>query len=144
MKGETFVERHRKKLNTHTRMCAPPPSVRWIVYEPYHCFLLRMASQIYHKFPAWPGFAECVYIQRKSILWHLFYLPKVLFSKIRIEDIMWHFYVANPFWPGGHNFLPSICSVIPLCSRKAMFEMYHLEGALHHPAAKLFPHKLDT
>lgn len=44
----------------------------------------------------------------------------------------------------GHDFLSSICSANPLCHRKAVFEMYHLDAALHYPAAKLFTHKLDT
>lgn len=44
----------------------------------------------------------------------------------------------------GHNFLSSICSANPLCHRKAVFEMYHLDAALHYPAAKRFTHKLDT
>lgn len=44
----------------------------------------------------------------------------------------------------GHNVLSPICSVSPLCPRKAVFEVYHLDATLHYPAAKLFTHKLDT
>lgn len=137
-KEEIFVKGQRKRPHIHTRTALGSQFISHLVFPLENSFSNIMIFQdgliLQHMF---------IY-RGKTVVWRFFIFPKVLFSQIRIENICVAFLCYKSIPSIGHNFLSSICSANPLCHRKAVFEMYHLDAALHYPAAKRFTHKLDT